>query len=439
MEATRRLAGTASVGMALALIAGCSSGVTDEPSGGTPPDISPDETVTLTIESHRVDDADTWNDVIIPAFMAEHPEINVEFLPTKATEYDAALSSKFQAGTAGDLVVCRSGEISIANIEGGYLEPIDDLEGLANFDDLALSYWSDRDGNPFCVPMVGVSSGLFYNKAIFEELGLDEPETMGEFFDLLQTVKDDGQYTPLALGATSVDSWVLDRIVLSGLGQNYWKGEEGRQGLIDGSKKFTDPEFVDALSAEDSLAAFLPDGYASIAAADAKQLFALGQAAVLPTGSWDINAISTEGLDIGLFPWPVVNAGDQLYMQFHPDHGMGINAAGAHVEEARVFLEWVASTDFSSLYVHALPGFFSMSKEAPLPENALAGEFTELLAQAEVSPRMGHGVLMAGGDPDFVTQMTNLLQLMMTTDDTTPEFVAQQQQEQLESWYGPQQ
>jgi len=37
--------------------------------------------VTLTIESWRNDDLLLWQDVIIPAFEAENPGINIEFTP----------------------------------------------------------------------------------------------------------------------------------------------------------------------------------------------------------------------------------------------------------------------------------------------------------------------------------------------------------------------
>ena len=62
------------------------------------------EPVTLTIESWRNDDLGIWNDTIIPAFEASHPNINLEFAPTAPAEYNAALNSKLQAGSAGDLI-----------------------------------------------------------------------------------------------------------------------------------------------------------------------------------------------------------------------------------------------------------------------------------------------------------------------------------------------
>ena len=63
--------------------------------------------VTLTIESWRNDDLPIWQDKIIPAFEKANPGIQVVFSPTAPTEYNAALNSKLDAGTAGDLITCR--------------------------------------------------------------------------------------------------------------------------------------------------------------------------------------------------------------------------------------------------------------------------------------------------------------------------------------------
>ena len=67
--------------------------------------VAQDDAVTLIIESWRVDDADEWNDVILPAFEAHYPNIDVDFQPTINTEYSATLGTKIEAGTAGDLIM----------------------------------------------------------------------------------------------------------------------------------------------------------------------------------------------------------------------------------------------------------------------------------------------------------------------------------------------
>jgi raffinose/stachyose/melibiose transport system substrate-binding protein len=64
--------------------------------------------VTLTIESWRNDDLTIWQDTIIPAFEAQNPGIKVVFAPSAPAEYNAALNSKLAAGSAGDLITCRS-------------------------------------------------------------------------------------------------------------------------------------------------------------------------------------------------------------------------------------------------------------------------------------------------------------------------------------------
>src|SRR5688500_9742268 len=97
--------------------------------------VAQDEQVTLTIESWRNDDLSIWNDLIIPAFEAAHPNINVEFAPTAPTEYNAALNAKLEGGTAGDLITCRPFDQSLQLYDQGYLANLSDLPGMENFSD----------------------------------------------------------------------------------------------------------------------------------------------------------------------------------------------------------------------------------------------------------------------------------------------------------------
>src|SRR5262250_1538549 len=100
------------------------------------------EDVTLTIESWRNDDLPIWQEKIIPAFEAKNPGIKVVFSPTAPTEYNAALNSKLDAGTAGDLITCRPFDSSLDLFKKGYLAPVTDLKGMENFGSVARSGWS---------------------------------------------------------------------------------------------------------------------------------------------------------------------------------------------------------------------------------------------------------------------------------------------------------
>src|SRR3982751_2397300 len=83
--------------------------------------------VTLTIESWRNDDLNIWTDKIIPAFEAANPNIHVVFAPTAPTEYNAALNTKLEGGTAGDLISCRPFDLSLGLYQQGHLVSLNDL------------------------------------------------------------------------------------------------------------------------------------------------------------------------------------------------------------------------------------------------------------------------------------------------------------------------
>jgi raffinose/stachyose/melibiose transport system substrate-binding protein len=204
--------------------------------------------VTLTIESWRNDDLTIWQDKIIPAFNAHYPDIEVVFAPTAPAEYNAALSAKLEGGTAGDLITCRPFDLSLDLFNKGYLTSLNDLPGMENFSDVAKSAWITDDASTvFCVPMASVIHGFLYNKAIFDDLGLQEPQTEEEFMALLQTIKDNGQYAPLVMGTH--DQWEAATMGFQNIGPNYWHGEEGRLGLIQGTVGYNEDGQVGTLPA----------------------------------------------------------------------------------------------------------------------------------------------------------------------------------------------
>jgi raffinose/stachyose/melibiose transport system substrate-binding protein len=391
--------------------------------------------VTLVIESWRNDDLAIWEDTILPAFHEQHPDINVTFQPTAPDEYNAALESKLGGGTAGDLITCRPFDVSLGLYEDGHLEEITDLEGLDNFGDVALSAWVTDDGSEvFCVPMASVIHGFMYNTAVFDELGLTEPETEAEFFDLLQTIKDNGTYEPLAMG--TADQWEAATMGFQNIGPNYWDGEQGRQRLIEGEDAFTDPEYVAVFETLERWAPFMPSGYEAVTYADAQNLFTLGQAAIYPTGSWEIALFRDQAeFEMGVFKPPLPEGADTCYISDHTDIGIGMNAATEHPEEARTFLEWTTSAEFAELYSNALPGFFTLSDHAVTLEDPLAQEFLDWRSECESTIRNSYQIL-SRGEPNLENELWDT-SAQVINETMSPADAAQQLQDGLERWYEP--
>jgi raffinose/stachyose/melibiose transport system substrate-binding protein len=395
-----------------------------------------DAPVTLVIESWRNDDLSIWNDVLIPAFEAQHPEINVEFQPAAPTEYNAALNAKLEGGTAGDLITCRPFDQSLQLYDAGYLADLTDLPGMENFSDVAKSAWITDDGSAvFCVPMASVIHGFLYNKTIFDELGLEEPTTEQEFLAVLQAVKDDGTYEPLAMG--TVDQWESATMGYQNIGPNYWHGEEGRLGLIAGTAKYNEGGFLEAFEALSRWQPYMPSGYQAITYPDAQNLFMLGQAAVYPAGSWDISVFNPNiDFEMGAFPPPPPEGAETCYISDHTDIAMGMNAGSAHPEEARIFLEWMASAEFAQLYSNALPGFYSLSNHEFTVDDPLAQEFLSWRGECESTIRSSYQILSRGepnNEQDLWAQSAQLL-----NGDVTAQEAADTVQAGLEAWYAPQ-
>lgn len=391
--------------------------------------------VTLTIESWRNDDLPIWQNTLIPAFEASHPGIKLNFAPTAPTEYNAALNAKLDAGSAGDIITCRPFDASLALYQQGYLADLTDLEGMASFPDVAKSAWSTDDGSEvFCVPMASVIHGFIYNADAFAELGLEEPTTEAEFFAVLDAIKADGSYIPLAMG--SVDQWEAASMGYHNIGPAYWHGEEGRLALIAGDAKFTDEEWTEPLRVLGRWADYTGEGYHSQTYPDSQNLFTLGRAAIFPAGSWEISLFEEQAdFAMGAFPPPVPAEGDQCYISDHTDIGIGMNANASNPEAARAFLNWVASAEFAGLYSNALPGFFALSSEPVELDNALANEFVSWRQTCESSIRPTYQILSRGTPNLENDNWLHAANVLAGTE--TAEEAAAAIQDGLDSWYTP--
>ena len=391
---------------------------------------------TLTIESWRNDDLTLWQDKIIPAFEAKHPDIKVKFTPSAPAEYNAVLNAKLDAGSAGDLITCRPFDTSLGLYQNGHLADLSDLGGMANFSDVAKSAWQTDDGAAtFCVPMASVIHGFIYNKDAFAELGLNVPETEAEFFDVLEKIKADGSYIPMAMGTN--DQWEAATMGYNNIGPNYWKGEEGRLALINGEQKLTDEAWVAPYRALAKWGGYLGDGYEAQTYPDSQNLFTLGRAAIYPAGSWEITGFNAQAdFEMGAFKPPVQNAGDKCYISDHTDIAIGMNAASPNAEAARTFLDWVGSEEFANIYANALPGFFSLSSFDVPMQDPLAQEFVSWRGECGSTIRSTYQIL-SRGTPNLENETWNA-SVQVIKGAESPEDAGKRLQDGLASWYDPQ-
>jgi raffinose/stachyose/melibiose transport system substrate-binding protein len=390
---------------------------------------------TITIESWRNDDLTLWQEKIIPAFEKDHPGIKVKFTPSAPTEYNAALNSKLEAGSAGDLITCRPFDASLALYDAGHLADLSDMEAMSNFSDVAKSAWQSDDGSAsFCVPMASVIHGFIYNKDAFTELGIEVPKTEDEFFAILDTIKKDGNYIPLVMGTN--DQWEAATMGYNNIGPNYWNGEEGRLALLKGEQKLTDEAWTAPYATLARWGEYMGDGYEAQTYPDSQNLFTLGRGAIYPAGSWEITGFNDlADFEMGVFKPPVKSAGDTCYISDHTDIGLGMNAASENAEAAKTFLGWVASPEFATIFGNALPGFFPLSSTPVELEDPLAKEFISWREECESTIRSTYQIL-SRGTPNLENETWGA-SVAAIKGTSTPAELGAKLQEGLDSWYKP--
>lgn len=392
--------------------------------------------IALTMGSWRVDDVAQMQ-VILDAFHAAHPNITITFDPTNPPDYNATLRTQLEGGTAPDLFYLRSYATSRQLFEEGYLEPLGDLPGLMeNFTEAARAPWATDDGLPYGVPFIAVSHGVYYNIDLFNELGLEVPQTWEELLATAQAIKDAG-YDPFA--NASGDEWTIAEIVFMNIAPTFIGGFEGRQAYLNGERCFNDEHAVAAFQAVADIAPFLPEGQEALTYYDSQQLFLMEEAAMWLGGSWDIPFFESEEPDFewSVFGIPAPEGQEQRYVTFHMDAGMGLNAAASddHKEAARLFLEWMTTAEFAALMGDTLPGFFPISNHPIELSNPHANAFLALNEGAGLDVRWAWEKLL-DGQPDGYTLMQNGA-LAVIAGTMTPQEAADALQEGLAEWFEP--
>jgi raffinose/stachyose/melibiose transport system substrate-binding protein len=346
------------------------------------------EPVALTFTSWRTDDIDGMNR-INALFTATHPNITINYKPKEDAQYEAITKATLLNGTAEDIIFLWSYDKGRKLYEDGYLTDLTNvIPNLSSFPQLPLKAWS-KTGITYAVPSVGVTHGIYYNKAMFSKYQIQEPVTWSEFIAACNKLQLAGE-TVLSVG-TADNTWVLNYVIFCGLGANFYGGETARQGLMNGTMKLTDANFLDAFKMVNSLVKYMPSNYKTLGYEGSKTLFASGKAAMFMGGSWEITVLQNLGASSSMIGWfapPVKNAGDKLQYCFQVDAGIALNKSSTHSKEALEYIKWVSGSEYAHAIMTELPGFFSYTPGASTIENPLAQKMFNAAATADLTIRL---------------------------------------------------
>ena len=423
------------IGVAALVLTGCAPAA-DEPAEEATTSASataePVDPVTLTMWSWRTEDVDKYN-TIFDVYEAANPGVTVEFEAFLNTEYNQLLATGLEGSDGPDLAMVRAYGGVQALIEAGQLLPIDGLVDTGSVEQSLLAAATGRtDGNLYGVPFATQTLQMFYNKGIFDELGVTEPTTWDEFIALNEAIAAGG-YTPMALGAK--DSWMLP-IFHEIVGAARYGGPEFRDGLLAGTTDFTDPDYVASIQIVDDMTEYMVDDVIGVAYADSQIQFTAGTAAQFPGGSFELGNFTSQAPDmelgVYLVPTPPNAASSKPLAAGWADGSFAINTKSENQEAALNLLNWLASEEFGQLFVDEVKQFSAI--KGLTYSDPVMKEMNELFASGPTA--YINLVDMRYGDPTGSTLIGEGIQSMFL-GDMSAVGVADKLQEGISTWFTP--
>lgn len=384
----------------------------------------------LTFWSWRQEDKAAYEQ-FIQAFEADNPDISVKFETFEATNYNTILATALAGGTGPDLMMVRAYG-GLENLSSaGYLEPLTTAEipALADFAPAALKAETMRsDGTLYAVPFASQTMLVIYNKKIFADLGIEEPQTWDELMADAKTIKDAGMF---AFANGTATAWqnetIVSALTSSIMGKGFYED------LAAGKTDFTDPRYVEALAKLKEISAYFPDGFVGLDYPSSQQLFSSGMAAMFAGGSFELATFKAQNpdLDLGVFAAPGKSADDEKLVGVFYDGGYAANAAGTHKEAAIKFLNYLASKDFGQAFANTLNNI------STVPDVTFDNPLLQKVADLnKVSIPYIMLVHFRYGEPSGSVLLQSEVQKLMA-GETTPEEIGKALTEGLAAWYEP--
>ena len=248
---------------------------------------------------------------ILEDYCATHEGFDFEYEYGEQFDMPSKLSILIASNDVPDIFIYE---------DGGALDALVERDAIVNLsqDFEKLGYTLEQVYNPaalsakhalssyddiYSLPHRMTMEGIWYNKAIFEQYGLEVPTTWSQLEEVCDTLLENG-VQPFALAGLT--KWTITRWIMNYATRLAGYDVHLRASTNDGIS-FNDPIFVEAAAKTQEMfqKGYFGKGYNSIN--DAAPIFLGGQAAMYYMGSWAMNtfAANLEGNipaeDIGFF------------------------------------------------------------------------------------------------------------------------------------------
>ena len=224
-------------------------------------------------------------------------------------------------------------------ISKGVAEDISDMEIFSRIDP-ATSATYGKDGKIYGYSPDAWIGGIFYNKDLFEQAGIEkEPETWQEFVDCAAKLKAIG-VEPYLDDADNVHNLAQDLYQCSVISQEPDADVQINEGRSTFQEKYTEPL---KLWYDDMIAGGLYSQMAlGLNSDQVIDMFANGEVAMMHGGPWNIATIEQKNPDMNYDIFGLSDSNGNRVLPGAVNVGLSISTTSAHKDACRAFIEYMA-------------------------------------------------------------------------------------------------
>jgi raffinose/stachyose/melibiose transport system substrate-binding protein len=344
-------------------------------------------------------------DQIYARFQELHPNVAIEREVVPIDQLATTARTALASGTGPDVVyhdVTPTREL----IDAGLILKLNDFAEqygwYDRFYDTGLS-WTRIDNDLWGLGLESEFVGVFYNQSLFDQEGLEVPQTLSELLAFCEEASSRG-FVPLAHsqnpGWQNYFSFTMPVHNSVGL-------DTMRNLLFEGQGRWDSEEIAVAMTAvyqDMKEAGCFVEDLNALDFGGAIDLFTSGEAFMLPTGTWVVDRILeySKANDIRMMPWFDMEKGHPRVYTMGMGSAYFISQNSEHPEEATMFLDYLFSDEAVTMWIEGA----SRIPPVPADTESLALEpLQKFVIDTLEEAGSGEGDIQLGWDVDLITPL----------------------------------
>lgn len=289
-------------------------------------------------------------DDLIAGFEAENPNVTVNAEAVSMDNYLDVIKLRLSSGDAPDIMFGGPGTYPEL-VNAGYIMDLSDKDYISRVSEGSLSL-QKLDDKVYAVPLDQMANVVFYNKDIFNDLGLSVPTTYTEFIDTCKKLKDAG-YAACAAGYQDQISIGANYYTMfygtPYLSCEHYVDETQNQGKSWGEY----PAVKQALTQFREIIGYQNEDCKTITTDRAEQIFANGESGMIIIGTWGLGAIMNYNPDLncGGFLYPSEENAEDNALPLNTDDCWMILNDTPNADIADAFFEYMTRKDVNANWI----------------------------------------------------------------------------------------